>query len=320
MDENALNQLSPEQLAGLNEDQKAIFCALGAADQKFFAQAFSVKDLPAVLERKGEILKRNQAVKERTDKIEDSLAQVKPEAPAETSATDILTAVAGVVGVGAAAAAVASDNTAHWAGVKPNDLVAPLRTEFNTDKTQLAVSGNPQALVATVLLTGGGGQGVAALTINLADVDQGTEVKMSELTSHGTLETIKEGGKKVLDIAGDGLLLLARNKFGMSSPVDVLNTASHTLDKGSDLAEIAGNLKIKDRAWKVIKQTADSIEASYQSAQEAARQARLALEGAWDRYNNCPTCGVSFQPGDTTCRVCGAARPEKPLKPDPRQP
>jgi len=50
---------------------------------------------------------------------------------------------------------------------------------------------------------------------------------------------------------------------------------------------------------------------------EKAKAIRLELEKAWDDYYNCPQCGVSFD--GSTCRVCGTARPEKPMQPDPRQ-
>ena len=92
------------------------------------------------------------------------------------------------------------------------------------------------------------------------------------------------------------------------------------LAQGASLADVAGNLKLKDRAWKVIKQTAEAIEANYQSEAAKIQQEISALEKAWDNYNNCPTCGVAFAPNDTECRVCGAGRPEKPTSPDPRQP
>ncbi len=314
MDENALSKLSTEQIAALGDEQKAVFCMLDAADQKFFSETFAPKDLPAVLTRKGEILKRNQADRERIAKFMEALAKSDAEHPADNQSDDILGAIAGVAGIGAAAVLVATDSKANWRGVKPNDLVTPLRTEFTSDKTQLSVSGSPNALTLAVLLISSGSY-IPALTINLSAVDEGTEVKVSELTSHGALETLRAGGMKVLNIASDGLKVLT----GRTSPFDILDTANHTLSDGADLAEIAGNLKLKDRAWKVIKQTAESIEANYNSEQEIARQARFALEKAWDNYKNCPTCGVSFEPDDKVCRVCGSGRPEQPLKADPRQ-
>lgn len=314
MDENALSKLATEQIAALDDEQKAVFCMLDAADQKFFSETFTPKDLPGVLTRKAEIIKRNDVDRERMAKFMEALAKSDAEHPANSNSDDILGAIAGVAGIGAAAALVATDSKANWRGVKPNDLVAPLRTEFNSDKTQVSLSGNPNALTVAVMLISSG-RYIPALTINLSAVDEGTEVKVSELTSHGALETLKEGGKRVLDIAEDGLRLVT----GRTSPFDILNTANHTLSEGADLAEIAGNLKLKDRAWKVIKQTAESIEANYNSEQEIARQARFALEKAWDNYANCPTCGVSFEPADTVCRVCGTARPHQPVKADPRQ-
>jgi rubrerythrin len=91
------------------------------------------------------------------------------------------------------------------------------------------------------------------------------------------------------------------------------------MDGGANLADVVGNLRLKERAWKVIKTSAEAIEAAYRDRVEKERQARLLLEAAWDRYYNCPTCGVSFGPEDTVCRVCGTARPDKPVTADPRQ-
>ena len=143
-------------------------------------------------------------------------------------------------------------------------------------------------------------------------------MKISDLSSHGTLETIKSGGKKLLGIAADGLRIVSRGKFGGVSPDDLIQTASHTLSEGTELAEVAGNLKLKDRAWKTIKQAAEAIEGAYLEQLDQERQMRYALEKAWDNFYNCPTCGVPFQPDDKVCRVCASARTEPPVKPDPR--
>jgi hypothetical protein len=333
MDDLVLSKLSADQLAALNDDQKAIFCLLSEADQKFFSQTFKPADLPVALERKGEILKRNQANREFMERFKAAVQTAAPtEAPAEgesgaaqdakpkssTSGEDILTAVAGAVGLGAAAAAVASDNSASWRGVKPNDLVVPLRNEFNNDRTRVDVAGNPQALTVSVMILSGG-HSVPALTIGLAQENDSTTVKMSDLTTHGVLETVKEGGMKILGMAADGLRILTHSKLGGISPDELVNTASHTFEEGADLAEVAGNLKLKDRAWKVVKQTAETVEASYLSQLEQERQARYALEKAWDNYYNCLTCGVPFGAEDANCRVCGSARPESPKKMDPRK-
>jgi hypothetical protein len=320
MDADPLSKLSAEQLAAINDEQKAIFCSLTEADQNFFAQSFTPNDLPGVLDRKGEINKRNQDGRERMEAFQKQMV----EGPAATSTAnqkvgDVLTAVAGVVGLGAAAAVVASDNSASWRGVKPSDLVAPLRTEFNTEKSQVNVDGNPNALAVTVMLKTGSGL-IPALTVNLTAVNDGTEVKMSDLTSQGKLETLKEGGQKLLDMAGSAINVFARSKMGGVSPEEILSTANQTLSKGASLAEVAGNLKLKDRAWKVIKQTAESVETNYLSEAVKVRQELYTLEKTWDNYKSCATCGVAFGSDDKECRVCGSSRPEKPQAPDPRQP
>ena len=61
MDENALSKLSPEQAAALSDELKAVYSMLGPADQAFFAKTFTPADLPTVLARKAEILKRSEA-------------------------------------------------------------------------------------------------------------------------------------------------------------------------------------------------------------------------------------------------------------------
>lgn len=320
MDTDPLSRLSTQQISSLSDEQKAIFCSLDDSDQVFFSETFTPNDLPVVLDRKGEILKRNKADRERLLAIQEQMVQNTAAAsPGSQSAGDVITAVAGVVGVGVAAAVVATDNKASWRGVKPGDLIPALRNEFNTERTQLSFSGSPSALAAAIMLLADTGF-VPALTINLTAVDDGTEVKMSDLTSQGTIATIKEGGAQILNMAGNAIRVLRRGRRGSVSPEEVLSTASQTLSSGADLAKVAGNMQLKERAWKVIKQTAEAVEANYLSELEKARQAREALEKAWDRFNNCPVCGVSFGSDDQECRVCGTDRPEKPLVADPRFP
>lgn len=319
MDTNALSKLSAEQLEVLNDELKAVFCSLAETDQVFFAKTFKPKDLPIVLARKAEIMKRDQAARQQLDELEKALTQAEAEAPAEGGVGDVLAAAAGAVGVGAAAVAVATDNTAFYQGVKPSDLVEPLRTEFQTGNTITGVSGSPEALIFTVYLSSQRtAQRTAAMNINLTAMNNGTEVKVNELTSQGILQTIKDGGEKLLDLAGKGLSLLRRGKSG-ENPEELLSDANQTLQGGASLAESVHNLKLKERAWKVIRQAAEAIEANYRDQVEQERKARDVLEQAWDQFYNCPTCGVTFGEEENECRVCGSARPEKPVIPDPRQ-
>ncbi len=317
MDETALAKLSAEQIAALSDEHKAVFCMLVPADQDFFAGHFTPADLPTALARKGEILKRSKSERERMEKLKAFFAQsVEAHPPENDNAEGTLTAAAmGVLGVGGAVAAV-TDNTARYRGVSPADLVAPLRAEFGGGRTRIDFSGPPEALTGTVALVGSGGA-VPAMTVILSAVEGGVEVKVNDLTTRGLIESLKEGGKAILDAAGKGLDLLKVGKRG-GSPEDLISTAQETLSGGAGLAEAAGGLKLKERAWKAIRAAAESLEAAASSRLEEERKAQAALEAAWDRYTACPTCGVSFAPEDTLCRVCGTARPEKPLKPDPR--
>jgi len=315
MEEDALSKLSPEQQAALSDELKATFCMLGIKDQDFFAQNFNPKDLPDVLVRKAEIIKRNQAQRQRLEQLMAKIAQAAPSTPEGEKSDDILAAAAGALGLGAAATLVATDNTAFYQGVQPADLVEPLRTEFQSANTAFAASGQPEALLGTVyLLTGG--HGVPAMTVNLTALNNGMQVKVNELTTQGILQALREGGEKLLGLAAGGIQILT----GHQSPGQLISSAGQAVSSGADLAETIHNLKLKERTWKAIRQAAEAIEASYLDQLEKERQAKAALEGAWDRYYNCPTCGVAFGAEDTVCRVCGTGRPEKPLKPDPRQP
>jgi predicted metal-dependent hydrolase len=85
------------------------------------------------------------------------------------------------------------------------------------------------------------------------------------------------------------------------------------------IADLAGNLKLKERAWKVIRESATVLEKAAQDRARREREARQALEDAWDHYYNCPNCSVPFRLEDTQCHVCGTARPAAPQQPDPRQ-
>ncbi len=315
MDDTALTKLSPEQLAALNDELKAVYSLLAPADQDFYAQTFKPADLPLALGRKGEILKRNQAQREKMEKlVADFAASSAAHPPVDDKAENVLGAVAGVLGVGAAAAIVATDNTAHYRGVRPQDLVEPLRAEFNGGKTTTSFTGRPEALTGTIALLSGSGS-VPAMTINLTVVDDGLEIKVNDLTAQGLLETVKDGGMKLLGAAQAGLNLITHTRQGNLSPNDLANI----VDRGSGLAETAGTLKLKERAWKVIRAAAESIEAGYLSRLDQEREAQAALEKAWDSFYACPTCGVTFGEGDQECRVCGSARPASPVKPDPRQ-
>ena len=316
MDENALSKLSAEQASKLDDALKAVFCALSPADQDFFAQNFKPADLPVVLTRKGEILQRNQAERERMEKLRASIAEVENKAhpPLDDHSGDVLGAVAGAVGLGAVAGLVAADNTSHYRGVTPQDLVAPLRAEFDAGPTAASFAGRPESLVGTIALRGPSGP-VPALTINLDVAGGGLDVKVNDLTSQGLIETVRQGGMKLIGAAGAGLELLAHARFGGLGANDV----ARLLQSGSSLAEVASTLQLKERAWKVIRSSAESVEGGFLARQEEERKAAALLEKAWDDYNNCPTCGVAFGESEKECRVCGTARPAAPVRPDPRK-
>jgi rubrerythrin len=320
MDDTALEQLTQDQRDALNDELKAVYCMLSPSDQAFFAESFEPKDLPKVLAKKAEIMQQDRDNREKLQQLVASIHDktVKSMPPGDDKTGDVLTAAAAALGIGAAAAVVATDNTAFYKGVKPADLVSPLTTEFDSNQTAFSTSGNPDALLGTVFLLTSSGR-VPAMTINLIGKDDGVEVKMNELSAKGILATLKSGAENLIDMAQDGLSLLRRTERGSASAEDLIGSAREVMDGGANLADVVGNLRLKERAWKVIKTSAEAIEAAYRDRVEKERQARLLLEAAWDRYYNCPTCGVSFGPEDTVCRVCGTARPDKPVTADPRQ-
>jgi hypothetical protein len=316
IDLSKLSQLNAEQQSALNDDQKATYCMLAPSDQRFFAETFSPKDLPLALTRKSEILQRDQKNQERFQVIRAQLAQAA-EATPPAAGEDTLQALAAAAGIGAAAVAVATDNTAHWAGVKPSDLAAPLEAEFgDKETTDINIENTSGSSEATIFLVSDG-KYVPALTVFLTSAQDGVEVKMSDLTSQGMLSTIKDGGERLLSLARKGFLLWARR--GRGAAPDMIDMAGSAFSDTTHIAELAGNLKIKDRAWKVIRDSANNIEKSYQDHLRQEREARAALEQAWDNYYNCPTCAVPFSETDSVCRVCGTARPTAPQRPDPRK-
>ncbi len=314
MPDDTPGNLSADQLAALDADLIAFFGQLSPADREFFTAHFSAKDLPAALTRKRDLVQHNTVRRERDARIRAEVDAKAAEAAVQSEDDDLLSAAAAVLGIGAAAAGSAiSGNTGFYRGVKPSDLVEPLRVEFNSAQTVAAAGGPLDALNVTVFLLGQFDR-VAAMTINLIAKDDGTDVKVNDLSTRGVLAVVRAGGAKLLNVAGQGLRLLS----GRLSPAEAIDAAGKTLASSTDLAEAVSNLQLKERAWKVIRQTAEAIEAAYKDQLKKDQETRALLEGAWNRYHNCPTCGVAFGDEDATCRVCGTARPEKPLKPDPR--
>jgi hypothetical protein len=316
---NALSKLSPEKLAVLSDELKASFCLLSEADQDFFANNFSPASLPGVISKKAELMKQNLA---HAEQYKNLMAKIASDAPASNTASvgadNILTGMAAVLGIGAVSAVAVTDNTAFYEGLTPSELVTPLRNEFENQNTSFSTSGDDNTSIPATISLNGAGQYTPALTINMTRINDGAEIKVNDLTSTGVLETLKSGGEKIIDMAGKGLSLLNRQKQGNLSVEEAFSTAKQTLDTGTSLAEDASNLNLKARAWKVIRPLAESIESQARAEKAAALERQMVLEKAWDQYTACPTCGVAFSAEDTTCRVCGSARPQMPLNPDPR--
>lgn len=314
MENDALNKLSAAHLEQLNDQQKAAFVMMDEKDQDFFASNFKPGEIATVINRKIEILQRNKAKQARMEQIQASMAKAAAEVPS-SPAMDDLSGVLGAVGLGAGvlAGAAISNDTAHWRGVKQDDLINALRAEFaNHSETSVTTSGTPNALTTSILLATDKGP-VPAVTIQMTTVDDGTEVKVSDLSAESLGDTLTKGGKKIINLAADGLKLLGKKSFlGGVSADEVLGTASHALDESSGLGELAGRLKIKERAWKAMKAAADSIEKNYLTELEKKRQEQHKTEAELRYYATCEFCGKTFGEDDIVCTGCGQARPPKP--------
>jgi len=317
MEMDAVDKLSEEQKSALSGDLLTVFCALREQDQDFFAQSFNPVDLPIVLQRKKEIMMRNSVDRERLDQLSSRFAEAASSIKIDNEMDQIISAAALAIGLGGSASTVATDNTAFYQGVKPSDLIDPLFNEFQTDQTRTTNSGSLDTQSITIFFRETD-RNVPAMTINLSTMKNGTTVVVNELTSQGILSIISSSGRNLLDLASQGFDLLSKSRDGITAD-EVLSTAGATLENGTDLVKSIQALKLKERAWKVINSTAQAFEKAYINQIEIENHARYVLEFAWDKYYNCPTCGVVFSENDKICRVCGSGRPERPIKPDPRR-
>ena len=224
--------------------------------------------------------------------------------------------IAGAVGVGLLASKIAPEGKADWRGVEPHDLVNPLVETFarqeHTD-IRFSPTGEEGVRQAIVLLRTPEGL-VPGLTIILTPLQNGTEVQISKLTSEGMMQTLKEGGLKLLDLLSDGL-----RRRRSANPADWVDMAGRVIDSGVDIAQMAKDLDLEDKAWEAIKNTADPIQAIYDEQMAIEQGIRLKLEASWNDYYLCPKCSVEFGADDSECRVCGAERPPMPKRPDPRR-
>jgi len=240
--------LSVDQLAALNDAQKEIFLQLDAADRQFFAANFSPASLGKALERKWETLKSRAALAAHDQRMKDRLQAKSGEAAARPaiSASDVAVGaagVAGLVGIGALARQIAPEGKASWRGVAPRDLVDALVNEFaRQEKTDIRFQqpDSGGALHGEVLLRTSGGL-APALNLTLTPLGETTQVEISKISSESLLETVKEGGQKLLDLVQDGLRL----GKGRTGAGDLLDMAGKVMDQGVGVAKT-----VNDLAWK----------------------------------------------------------------------
>lgn len=317
--------LSDEQLAALNETQKAIFLQLDNFDRQFFGENFSPISLGKALERKWEVVQSRRALEEHDRRVRERFAKIRTgeaqtgESPGKLTAADMAIGaggIAGLVGVGVLASKIAPEGKAHWRGVQPRDLVEPLvnvfarqqRTDIRFDPPDTGGAIHGQVLLRTSagLLPG--------LNIVLTPLDNGTQAHVSKISSQSMLESIKAGGVNLLGLVRDAL------RLGRSDdPGDLLNLAGQVVEHGAEIAKVVDDLDLEDKAWGAIQQAAEPLQAIYDEKMVLVKDRRLKVEMAWDDYRSCPRCRVEFGAEDTECRVCGTERPPKPSQPDPRQ-
>ncbi|MBN1146257.1 MAG: hypothetical protein JXA78_03300 [Anaerolineales bacterium] len=313
--------LSPEQLAALSDAQKEFFQQLDAKDRQFYASHFSPTSLGEALDRKREIMQSRARLDAFDQKVKQNLAASANQQADKPglSAGDVAAGAAGaagLVGLGVLARQIAPEGKAEWRGVSPRDLVEPLVSAFarqeNTDIRFEAPS--EQGVRQAILLLRTPKGLLPGLVIVLAPLEQGVQVQIGKLTNEGVMETLKEGGLKLIDLLQGGLR--AKRSGDLH---DLLDLAGRVVGEGVDIAQIVRDLDLEDRAWEAIKNAADPLQAIYDQKMEIEEEARLKLEMIWDDYYYCPKCRVEFGADDLECRVCGAARPEKPEQPDPRK-
>jgi len=325
MSEIDIKYLSQDQLEQLNQEQKAIFHLLSEEEQQFFAQTFSAQDLPKALDRKGEILKRNQTQRERLAAIKERLVKTDEAFPQPTA--DFSTALgigglaagaAAVLGIGTAAQTIATGGTAQWKGVSPRLVANALEHTFDSETTDAEVEGQENELTVTIYLKPPEDRTyIPALSVLLVQVQDTLQVNVSNLTSESVTAAIKRGSKKFLDVAIKGFFLWQRRHSIFTN--ELTDFAQSALTSAFDAAQVVKDLDLEDRVWEVIKQTADAREKVYLVEAERKRLALQDLEKAWDDYYRCPRCGEPLRENMDYCLVCGRARNVRPSQPDPRQ-
>ena len=312
--------LSSEQLQALTDFQKEIFLKLALQDQQFFARNFYSASLGKALERKWENIQSNARLAAFDQRVKENLASQASSSASSPglSAGDIAVGAAGVagaVGIGVLAKKIAPDGKAIWRGVKPRDLIDSLvKTFARQEKTDIRFD-PPSAegvIHGNVLLRSSNGL-LPGLDIVLAPLSEATQVTITKLSSESLMDTVKEGGQKLIDLVQDGF------RLGKQGGVEnLLDLAGKVVNQGTDIAKTVKDLDLEDKAWEAIKTAGDPIQAIYDEKMAAENEFRLRIEIAWDDYNTCPKCRVEFGAEDLECRVCGTARPARPERPDPR--
>lgn len=318
--------LSDEQIEALNEAQREIYLKLAPSDQEFFAQNFQPISLGKALERKWEIMQSRLALDEHDRHVRERYAEIAASYSAESglSAGDITggvagaAGIAGLVGLGTLAAKIAPEGKAEWRGVTPRDLVSPLVSTFaRQERTDIRFeSPNTEGVVHGVVLLRTGRGMLPAIDINLTPLADAIEVKISKVSKESLIQTFKEGGGNLIELAKDALWIGTRRR-GIGSLLDL---AGQVMEHGSEIARTVSDLDLEDKAWEAVQRAAEPLQTIYDEKSLILKDTRLKLEMAWDDYISCPRCRVEFGAEDVECRVCGAERPHMPAEPDPRKP
>jgi len=321
-DEGALNKLSAEQLAGLSEEERAIFCALHPSDQDFAARAFSPASLPQFLRNKGSLENRNR---ENAGKQQALSARIRSAVPETTQngsgglgeALVVGTAaVTAAVGIGVLAGKLSTDGSMTWHDLPVNLAVQSLQAEFNQadgrTSARAARMDSQTTRVDINLLSSG--REVPGISVQLAELSQSeTKVQVSDLTDVSITEMLKERGQDALELLKGGVdLLIRRQRSGSIDLGRMFGLGQEALDKAFDAHQSVKDLDLEDRAWECLIRVAEPRERDWEKRKRLALEEAESRRLAWKYYENCENCSVAYTAEAESCEVCGNLRPPRP--------
>jgi hypothetical protein len=321
-DRSALDKLSPEQQAGLSEEEKLIFCALHPSDQDFSARTFSPSSLPQFLRNKGALEQRKRDASAQQLSLQSRLKSIVPAGTSSSgsSLTETLVggaaAVTAAVGIGVLAGKLSTDGSMTWHDLPVDLAVRALSSEFNRGDgrtiAQLSPLDDQTTRVNIDLITSG--RQVPGISIQLASLSQSeTKVQVSDLTDVSITEMLKERGQDALDLLKGGVdLLIRRQRNGSIDLGRMFGLGKDALDKAFDAHQSVKDLDLEDRAWECLIKIAEPRERDWEKRKRLALEDQERRRLAWKYYESCEKCSVPYEPEAESCAVCGNLRPPRP--------